>query len=85
MTVSPEGATTSEYLPPKFPTESNSDARELGQKMCVERHQSDYIIETCRHIVRCPTEERNTNPIEPPEIEGRLRGKVSSVTTHHTE
>lgn len=52
MTVSPEPATTFENLPPELSIEVDSGTRGHGQKMCVERHQSDYIVGTCRHIVQ---------------------------------
>ena len=41
MTVRPEGATTSEYLPPVMSNQLDSSNRMLGPKTCLGRHQLD--------------------------------------------
>ena len=52
MSVSPERASTSEYLPPVLSNQPDSGTLGLGQRRWMVRHQFDDIYWTCCHIVR---------------------------------
>ena len=53
MTVSPEGVTTSEYLPSSLSNQPDSSTRGPGQKMHPDCHQFDATFRMCPQIARC--------------------------------